>query len=64
MADKTDEAKIVLLRRAHPSEPAELVISHDGKDSIIYVLRESQLRQLARESVALALAANPNNSAP
>lgn len=52
---KPTEYKTVLIRRANPQAPAELVLSNSGDSASVIVLRPSQLKQLAREAVSIAL---------
>lgn len=51
MTPKIDEAKVIRIRRATKGTPAELVISRDGKDCAVWVLREAQLRGLVKDAV-------------
>ena len=49
--DEKQEARLVRLRRAHPDELAELVIQPGIGPSIVFVLRDSQVKLLARDAV-------------
>jgi hypothetical protein len=54
MTSKPTEMPQIFLRQANKNEPAELVIG-DGNSSSIYILRYSQLKQLAFDAVMMAL---------
>ena len=55
MEEEKQEAKVICLRRANPEELAELVIQPGNGPSLVFVLRDSQVRNLARDAVEDAL---------
>lgn len=64
------EVPVLVLRRANPKAPTELVVSHGGGVCLIYRLRPNQLRQLAIDATAFALGTStssrgePSNGKP
>lgn len=50
---ETETRKFVYLRRTHPADPVELCLGRGFHDYQIVKLTENQLRDLARDAVAL-----------
>ena len=52
---KSTEAPSLFLRRDGPAALVELVIGHGGGACTVYVLRPTQLRQLAQDAMQFTL---------
>lgn len=50
---ETEDRKFVYLRRTHPAERVELCLGRGFHDCQIIILTDEQLRDLARDAVAL-----------